>query len=91
MTEGITIPDTEDAHAEIWVTEMHNPFKVDGEMFTLLTVIPFSNDHAFDDADGRDFHSDVLDVAKSLECAYHHDQERTICIEVRFKNKYCNI
>ena len=90
MSEGIIIPDTESADAEIWVTEIHYPFNVEKEYGTLITVIPFNNYRSFVNDEGRDFHRDVLDVAKSLDKAYQHETERCINIEVRFKNTYCN-
>ena len=90
MTEGIIIPDTHTCDAEIWVTENHNPFMVDEEYSTLITVIPFNDNSYIGAEEEGSFHMHVLDVAKSLSRAYEHDTERSISIEIRFHDRYCN-
>lgn len=85
MSEGIIIPDTEYADAEIWVTTIDKPFHED-ETSHLLTIIPFQNGDCTTQAE---FRKQVFAVVESLEKTYYHYPE-AIGIEVKFKNKYVN-
>lgn len=85
MSEGIIIPDTEYADAEIWVTTIDNPFH-ENETGHLLTIIPFRK---IDWNHEEEFRTRVFKVADELEEAYQHYPE-AIGIEVKFKNKYVN-
>lgn len=87
---SIIIPDTGNCDAEILVTETHNPFNVEEEYGTLLTIIPFYDCNYIGNDEDGDFYSNVLEVYRSLRAAYQHDKERCISIEVRFKDQYCN-
>ena len=84
MAEGIIIPDTEYADAEIWVMTIEKAFSVE-ETRHLLTVIPFQSDWS----DIHKFRSQVLKIADQLEEVYYHYPDY-IAIEVKFHNRYVN-
>jgi hypothetical protein len=84
MAEGIIIPDTEYADAEIWVMTIEKAFHVE-ETRHLLTVIPFQCDWS----DRAKFRSEVFKVADDLEEVYQNYQDY-IAIEVKFHNRYVN-
>ena len=85
MAEGIIIPNTEYADAEIWVMTIEKAFHVE-ETRHLLTVIPFQ---CGDWSDRPKFRSEVFKIADQLEEVYYHYPDY-IAIEVKFHNRYVN-
>ena len=85
MSQGIIIPDTEYADAEIWVMTVDKPFHED-ETGHLLTVIPFQ---IGDWSAMKEFRKQVFEVADALSKTYYNYPD-AISIEVKFKNNYVN-